>query len=267
MVVSVFLFACDTNDLEMKKEFYPNGKLKIIHYEDSKGNWQGECRVYFKTGQLEQIKHYKDDQLNGISLQYDKSGNLITKSTFKKNKEVDTTFVYRKNGIPEFYIVYNENSQQLKEVLFYPNGKLEKIRTYFIGTGEINAFKSYSSDGKLITKYGSSKFVTLKQIDDTIKFGLYGTHSEKTDSIVISVVKDFDFDYFKVFPKVIRRKTYYDNQPLKFKTQNSDYLSNKASYLIEVYTVQDGFPNSQLFHIQLQKGQKLPVDNLYPIFR
>lgn len=266
IVIAIFLFACDSTDLEMKEEFYPSGKLKLTYYDDSNGDWQGECRVYFETGELEQIKYYKDDHLNGKYLQYDKMGILRTKSKFKNDKEIDTTFVYRENGILERYSIYNNRSEDLKDVFFYPNGKLEKIRTFSIGTGEINAFKSYSDDGKLITKYGSSKFVTFKNVRDTILFKLYGLQLEKTDSIVISVVKDFDFNHFDVFPQVIRHTTYLDNKPLKFKIQNSDYLSNKVSLLIQVYGVMDGYTNSQPFHVQFQKGQKLPQDNLYPIY-
>lgn len=267
LIISSFLFfACDIHNLELKKEFYSNGNLKNIHYEDSNGDWQGECRIYFESGELEQIKNYKDDNLNGKYLLFDKSGNLRTISKFKNEKEIDTTFVYRDNGILERYSIYNKNSQDLKDVFFFPNGKIEKVRTFFIGTGQINAFKSFNEDGKINTKYGSSKFVTFKNIGDSILIKLYGIQIKKIDSIVISVLKNFDFDYINVFPQVIRHKTFLQDKSLKFKILNSDYLLNKVFLLIEVFSLKEGYSHVQPFHVQFKKAQKTPKDNIYPIY-
>lgn len=260
------LLACNSGDLEMKKEFYPSGKLKMTHYEDSDGNWQGECKVYFQTGKLEQVKQYKDDQLNGIYLEYDKKGNLRIKSKFKNDKEIDTTIYFSEDGTKECYVIYNEKSEKTKEIFYYSNGKIKKERTFMVGKGLINAFKSYSSDGELLTKYPSSKFINFKKVGDSINFQLKGLYQEEPDSIVVKIVKDFDFNYYDILPHVIRRFKYFDKNSLYLKIYDSDYFLDKVSILISVYGFEEGHPDAQPFYVQFEKGQKIPKDNLYPIY-
>jgi antitoxin component YwqK of YwqJK toxin-antitoxin module len=266
IIIASLFIACDSSDLQLKENYSPSGEMKMTHYENKDGYWEGVCKVYFETGELNQLKHYHNDQLNGLYFLYDESGVLRTKSRFKNNKEVDTSFFYRENGSIESYSIYNQNSEKIKDVFFTQNGRLKKEKTFFIGSGKINAFKSYSNEGKLIIEYGSSKYVSLKKTEEGIRFDIHGQRLENPDSIVVNIVKNFDFNYIDVSPEILRQKSYLKDQPLIFKINSSDYLDGKISLLIEVYGMLDGYTHSQPFHVQLYKDKEIPKDNLYPMY-
>lgn len=104
VVIGLFLSSfCFAGAIEVKKDYYPNGRLKKeATYVNGKQN--GYEKLYYESGNLRAYGEYLDGKLNGIVKMY-----------FDDGKTLKSKFTYINgdlNGIA-------------KE--FYPDGKVKKI--------------------------------------------------------------------------------------------------------------------------------------------
>lgn len=265
-VIILAVASCNSKELKKEIEMYDNGTIKRVFYVDKIGNRQGKGVLYYKDGTIQEISYFKDDLLNGTFLSYDEDGVLRNKGVYSCGNQIDTSFFYNDKGRLESYVVLNEKSEDLKDVFFYPNGNLKKIRTYFVGTGKINSMKSYEENGNLITDFPSSKFVTINQNNDgSLLFNVYGAQISRPDSIIINVLNDFDSND-NISLSVLRKLKYVNGEQLNFSIIDSDYIDDHVFLQIDVYGMLDGFSHSQSFHVELQEGRQAPKDNLNPIY-
>lgn len=64
------------------KEYYKNGQIETKYCVDQDGNIQGEVFSFRKDGSLHKKSMYRQDLIDGLSLVYDKSGNVISKTYY-----------------------------------------------------------------------------------------------------------------------------------------------------------------------------------------
>ncbi len=113
----VLLFVAAGCSREVKKEYYPDGKLKSV-------------------------LNYKKGKLEGIALYYYQSGNLKERVNYRKGKRERTGTTYYESG-------------KLKEEIHYVDGKREGIKLYN-ENGELISESTYKDD-KLIKSTRSSE--------------------------------------------------------------------------------------------------------------
>lgn len=264
LAVFFLIVSCNSDTLKKEVELYRNGKTKRMYYLDKEGNRQGKAVLYYENGKIEDVIYFKDDLLDGNFYSYDENGVLRNKGKYKSDIQIDTSYFFNERGQLESYTILNEQSEKIKDAFFHANGKLKEVRTFFIGTGQINAFKSYTDKGELLQQHQLSKFLTIDKTGDSLSFNLYGKWTENPDSIVLNVVKNFDDYTDDSFPRILRSINYL-KEPLKFKIMDSDYVDNQLFLYIQVYGMEGKIIHYQPFHVQLKKGGEIPKDNLFPM--
>ena len=116
---------------EVKKEFYPSGKLKTEqNYINEK--LDGTGKGYYESGKLEWEENYKNGKLDGIARGYYETGKLQAEVNFKNGKKHGTLTVYSERG------------------------KIQYVETY--KNGEMIDRKNYDESDKLEIDYGVSLF-------------------------------------------------------------------------------------------------------------
>lgn len=267
LLLSIFFIACNSNNLKEKKEYYSNGAIKAKYFMDKKKNIHGKYYEYHKNGKLKAIRNYDKNKIHGLCLEFYLDGKIKSKATIVNSKEIDTTSYFYKTGFLEQYTVYDSKGNQLKDVFFYDNGKLKKIRTYFIGTGEINAYKEFFMTGELNEKTSSFlSFNSPKGDVNTISIKLHGMKYQNYDSVTVNFITDFNYKYSDE-AHYLRRLKFYDEKQIEFKTKKSDFVKGKVNILIIAYKMispQNLFVEE--FEAQLKEGE-VSKDNLNPINR
>ena len=110
------------NEIEVKKEFYDNGKLKReTHYKH--GEKDGLDTWWHESGNKNSETHYKNDKEEGLSTCWYDTGN--------KNNEI-----YYKNGERDGLSTYWYYSGNKQSEVPYKNGKKEGLSTSWYETGK-----------------------------------------------------------------------------------------------------------------------------------
>lgn len=136
IIASLFIvFGCDfvesnkaiKEDKNIKKSFYPNGKVKSeLFYNDSSKIIL--AKNYYKTGEMATEIPYKNEMRNGISKKYYENGKIYRETPYENNIIHGVQKKYYESGQLMAEIPYNRNMP----------GK---------------SIKEYTEKGKLITKY------------------------------------------------------------------------------------------------------------------
>jgi antitoxin component YwqK of YwqJK toxin-antitoxin module len=85
VLLIVFLSGCSSE--EVKKEYYPNGKLKTeMRYKN--GKLDGMTKGYYDSGKLKAEAVFKDDKMVS-AVCYDENGNKIECPKFNDEKQED----------------------------------------------------------------------------------------------------------------------------------------------------------------------------------
>ena len=276
-VILLFLVtACNYSNLKKIEEHYPDSTLKATGFKDEYGKYQGDFTTYYEDRSVKSTGHYKDGKLDGVVIKYDEDAKIVMK--FKNDVEIDTTFQYiKENKNSNEYAILDaytlmENGKETKEVFFYPNGKIKEIRTYYVGQGLMNAVKAYLNDGRLNIQPYACKLLALKIVDDSIQITPFGMNYNQFDSAHIMILKNFNhFFIIQEEPHIIQKKNYRGGDWVRLKLSESDYVKGKANIMIRFYTKDTTKPIgyqifSEDFSLQLKKGEKLPKDNLQPIY-
>ena len=166
---------------EVKKEFYPNGKLmsetpynngkingvKKLYYESGKlerdatiidDKFNGIAKSYYESGALESETLFKNDKINGIAKSYYESGELEKETPYKNDEINGLEKTYYKSGKIETETPYKNDKIDGLEKLYYESGKIEIERQYINGQSYIS--KSYYENGKI------EKIQNFKKGDD-----------------------------------------------------------------------------------------------------
>jgi antitoxin component YwqK of YwqJK toxin-antitoxin module len=134
------------NEIEVKKEFYDNGKLKSeTHYKN--GEKDGLDTWWHESGNKNNETHYKNDKEEGLSTCWYDTGNKNNETHYKNGERdgLSTYWYYSgnkqsevpyKNGGKDGLSTYWYESGEKKQETPYKNGKKDGLSTYWYESGE-----------------------------------------------------------------------------------------------------------------------------------
>lgn len=129
-ILFILLTACKRNEKDMVKEYYPNGKLRVIkNYK--KSVIHGQAQWFYNTGNLEQVVEFSNGKENGNAYYFYESGAIKSSRNWENGKMV---------GYANDF--YDSSVWVIKAVLFY-NAK-----------GDLVYKKKYDLNGKVIAEEG-----------------------------------------------------------------------------------------------------------------
>jgi antitoxin component YwqK of YwqJK toxin-antitoxin module len=226
------------------------------------GKKEGEWKIYYATGQLKEIRHYKNDTLNGQSIEYFPNGNLSSKATYKNGILIDSFFMYYSNGQvnllewldsngheQNLFKVYYENGQlsqigtnkdgllddtnkifykngKLKTIEFYRNKKKNGIWTYFDETGKQIKEESYKNDSLISSINNKAKQSSNKLV---IADGITILLNKALKKDTLEYYNWQSFLYFKSGYFLDKKK----------KNAIVIYCSTDTTYLVQLYSIKN----------------------------
>jgi len=107
---------------EVKKEFYPSGKLKS-EQNYINGKLEGIGKGYYESGKLQWEEIYKNGELEGIAKGYYESGKLQAEANFKNGKKHGTLTVYSESGVIQYVETY-KNGEMINRKVYDESRKL-----------------------------------------------------------------------------------------------------------------------------------------------
>ena len=82
---------------EVKKEYYPNGKLKAeLNYK--KGELEGIAKYYYQSGNLKERANYRKGKRERVSTTFHENGKVKEEITYVNGKREGITKLYNENG-------------------------------------------------------------------------------------------------------------------------------------------------------------------------
>jgi len=133
---------------EVKKEYYPSGKLRY-EWNYKNGKKEGIGKEYYESGKIEKEYNFKDGKQDGITKRYYKSGELSSECTYKEGKEEGISKYYYdyESGALRAEFNYKGGKKEGISRVYYPNGEIQYIDTY--KNGQRTNRKAYDEKGKL----------------------------------------------------------------------------------------------------------------------
>lgn len=266
--ILLFLLSCSENSnhkLNKQTIYFNSGELKEKFFIDSNNERQGVGYEYYEDGKIKEKRTYLDNQSHGVCKNYYPNGKLSAKAIFKKNIQVDTTFQYFESGVLEALVIKDKNGESIKDVFYYPNGKIKEKRAFLVGRGEIISKIKYDIYGNIVEN--ESKYATISLASDKSKFIIELHNNNYLDSIHLLVIKEFNFNNtYK--SKVLRTVNYTNTNKLYFEVLKTDYVKGKLNIMViaQKYEV-DKNNLQQVFYLQRFKDKPLLKDNVYGIYR
>ena len=149
--------------LEVKKEFCDNGKLKLeMNYKD--GKLEGLSKDYYENGQLRSFRNLKDGKPDGLWENYYEDGQLKEIGEYELARSfVGLSKIYYKNGqvlkdgsyknekFNGLFNGYYENGNLIQQVI-YMDGNIISTKCWDEEVNEIECIEVESQREKLISK-------------------------------------------------------------------------------------------------------------------
>ncbi len=152
------------------KYYYPDGTLEQEGYYNTEGLTEGLWKWYYPSGLLHREENYLNGSADGLSLEYDENGSIVTSGEFIEGNEEGKWFynidgcleegIYRnglRNGTWSSYYQdgqlrftgdFIDDNPNGKHVYYWGNGKLREEGRYIMGLKEGDWVK-YDPDGTL----------------------------------------------------------------------------------------------------------------------
>lgn len=228
-------FAQEISELDIRKEYYDNGNVKVEGIYDVTGKENGTFKYFNKKGKIEKTEIYIHGVLIAVGLideegrrqgyweQYymDPEGQLKSKGKYKDGKKIDEW---------EYYFENNQLQQKGKYVKdekpsglwkwYYENGQLLREETFRKGL-EDGMMYEYTEDGKIITEgefidglkegewlYQHGDHKEVGKFRDGLKHGEWKYYYLTTENL------NFEGEFIDGEPNG-KHKHYYDNGKLK----------------------------------------------------
>jgi antitoxin component YwqK of YwqJK toxin-antitoxin module len=99
-ILTFYLYISGEGLAEVKKEYYPSGKL-MAERSYRYGKREGITRIYYESGKLRSEWNYKDGKQEGISREYYPNGEIKYVDTYKNGQRTNRK-VYDEKGRLEF---------------------------------------------------------------------------------------------------------------------------------------------------------------------
>lgn len=143
LILLIVLIVSCTHNQETFTEYYGNGKVKltgpinqvglaagIFTYFDSlgvktretnfvEGQKEGEERVFFPSGAVQEILHYRQDTLNGSRYAYGPKESLLHMSTYKNGVMVGPAYFCKEDSSTWAIATYSDEGRLIKQENFW----------------------------------------------------------------------------------------------------------------------------------------------------
>ena len=149
--------------LEVRKDYYPDGKVKISATYNEEGELEGIRREFAEDGSIEKSYIFKNGimigegivtekgERDGFWKEYYDSGKLRAEGRYSKDiREGDWRF-YHENGELEQQGAYRAGSPEGDWFWYHDNGQLLREEYYFNGLQD-GRMTEYDKEGEIITK-------------------------------------------------------------------------------------------------------------------
>jgi hypothetical protein len=125
----LFFVLCSCTSEEnssVKREYYPNGKLKseITYVDDT--TKEGKAIFYYESGKVAKESFYKRNMLDSLKKEYNTEGTLIFKGYYYKGEQIGSNYFYYDNGQLELYNALDYEHEPFYVLKFDPSGNLIK---------------------------------------------------------------------------------------------------------------------------------------------
>ena len=128
---------------------YPNGRVCSAVQVNDLGEYDGERKEYYESGQLEQKGYYKDDLGQGEYIWYYEEGSIKQKAFYKDDKIEGTLFIFFPGGKIAQTNNYVNGKKEGELIEYYENGQIKEKR-FYINDKEEGKSLIYDEKGKLI---------------------------------------------------------------------------------------------------------------------
>jgi antitoxin component YwqK of YwqJK toxin-antitoxin module len=105
-------------------EFYTNGN-KLIEVTLDKGLINGPVTLYFETGQINEIRSYKNGEMDGTWTTWNEAGVKIGLANYKENLKHGDWFIWDDEGTLRFEMHYTRGKKTGVWKMFNEKGELE----------------------------------------------------------------------------------------------------------------------------------------------
>ncbi|PLX01758.1 MAG: hypothetical protein C0595_13575 [Marinilabiliales bacterium] len=204
--------------LDVRTDYYPDGKVKIVATYDKNGIPEGVRREYNKEGEVEKSYIFLHGRIIGEGIftdaglkegswkEYYPDGKLKATGDYASDKKTGNWKYFYPNGKLEQIGKYDMGKADSIWHWYYPDGKLLREENFINGLSD-GLMTEYSNDGKIIT---SGDYIEDKK--EGFWFYVYGDTREEGD-----------------YAEGMRNgkwKSYYDDGSLSFEGKFVDDLPN-----------------------------------------
>ncbi len=146
------------NPINEWKFFFPSQTIEIIGQYNFKGEKDGEWKWFYPNKQILMLENYNDGELDGLFVEYDDKGEILSKGHFIEDLE-DGDWYYKRGEMTEKGSYY-EGKKIGNWKLTYGNGKIA-VDSHYDQDLLNGKYTSYWENGsvKLVGKYVSGERV------------------------------------------------------------------------------------------------------------
>ncbi len=149
--------------LDMRKDYYPDGKIRIAATYNKEGKPEGVRREYAPDGSIERSYIFRNGILIGEGIvtekgerdgywkEYYDDGKLRAEGKYIRDVKDGPWIYYHANGMTEQEGKYSEGKPEGEWLWFYPSGELLREESYFNGLAD-GIMTEYDESGAVITK-------------------------------------------------------------------------------------------------------------------
>ena len=150
--------------MDVRKDYFPDGKVKIAATYNKEGKPEGIWREYSEEGIVDKSYIFKNGivigegvvtekgERDGIWKEYFDDGKLKAEGRYNKDVRTGTWKFYHESGSVEQQGSYNKDGKPEGEwQWFYDNGELLRTENYYLGKLD-GKMTEYDRDGNIITE-------------------------------------------------------------------------------------------------------------------
>lgn len=157
--------------LEVRKDYYPDGKIKIAATYNKEGKPEGIRREYTPEGNIDKSYIFRNGIMIGEGIvtekgerdgywkEYFDDGRLRAEGLYDKDKKSGTWKYFYPSGAMEQQGSYRDGKPEGTWKWFYESGRLIREESYFNGIAD-GVMTEYDEEGRIIT---SGKFIEGRQ--------------------------------------------------------------------------------------------------------
>jgi len=149
--------------LEVRKDYYPDGKVKIAATYNNEGKLEGVRREFAVDGSVERSYIFKNGimigegvvtekgERDGYWKEYYDDGNLRAEGKYNKDVKEGAWKYYHRNGMTDQEGVYRNGKPEGEWRWYYAGGELLREESYYNGLAD-GMMTEYDEAGNVITK-------------------------------------------------------------------------------------------------------------------